>query len=202
MFFRKERRIRSLGRESIEPEEIFFDSYFASQGSGYDQENRIELPITPWVIRSAFLIVLSVPLFLFGYTAFLHVTDGQLYQSLARQNAEDIIPIYAARGNIYDRNGEIIATNISVFDIEFHPPDFIGEDSDMERIATLIAAVSGESADLLVNKMHTARDREFARVQLATRLTGEDIASLQDVLQSVRGFVFRERTARIYPEGE
>jgi len=68
MFFRKERRVRSLGKESIEPEEIFFDSHFASQSSGYDQEKRMELPIAPWVIRSAFILAphrveLSLPHF-------------------------------------------------------------------------------------------------------------------------------------------
>ena len=41
----KGRRLRASKNKPIELEEIFFDSYFASQESGYEHEKKIEVPI-------------------------------------------------------------------------------------------------------------------------------------------------------------
>ena len=64
-------------------------------------------------------IVISVLLIIRLF--YLQIIRNEHYDSLARNNKEQIIPIDAYRGEIFDRNGVIVAENIKVYTMSIIP---------------------------------------------------------------------------------
>lgn len=73
-------------------------------------------------LRDRRLIIYTVFLFIFGFLFFnlyeLTVKDGEMYQELSVNKRLKMIPIVAKRGEIYDRNGNILAGNIPAYTVQ------------------------------------------------------------------------------------
>ena len=65
----------------------------------------------------AVFIVFSVSLFYLNHIYKIQITDHQLYTLKAEDNRIRIRPIEPIRGNIFDRNGNILAESYDTFDI-------------------------------------------------------------------------------------
>ncbi len=95
----------------IAPDEIFIDSSNIPEFNTSQFEGRLERPIT----RSTLYILV-----LFGFAVFavfivragiMQVGSGDLYSNRSQNNILRQIPIFAGRGVIYDRTGQILAWN-------------------------------------------------------------------------------------------
>ena len=68
-----------------------------------------------------FIISVLVTTLLLLRLFYLQILQNEHYDSLARNNKEQIIPIDAYRGEIYDRNGIIVAENIKTYTMYMIP---------------------------------------------------------------------------------
>ena len=68
-----------------------------------------------------FIISVLVTTLLLLRLFYLQIIENEHYDSLARNNKEQIIPIDAYRGEIYDRNGIIVAENIKSYTMYMIP---------------------------------------------------------------------------------
>ena len=69
--------------------------------------------------RSFFLLLTKLSLFsVISYRLFdIQITNSSKYKTLSKNNQIDLEIILPLRGEIFDRNKKIIATNLKVFDI-------------------------------------------------------------------------------------
>lgn len=99
----------------LTPDEILVDAHNLPKYDEQQFEGRIERPIT----RSTFWffsVACSIIFLIFLVRIFwLGVVQGDYYAEKSKNNSLDFIPIFAERGNIYDRLGKELAWTNQVF---------------------------------------------------------------------------------------
>jgi penicillin-binding protein 2 len=102
----------------VEPDEIFLDAKNLPDFDTQQFEGQLERPIerTSVVVLGIAFAVISI---LFASRLWtLQVADGSTYAKQSQNNSLSREPIFSARGNIYDRNGVLLAWNDTKTDDE------------------------------------------------------------------------------------
>ncbi|MBT3336886.1 MAG: penicillin-binding protein 2 [Anaerolineae bacterium] len=132
------------------------------------------------------------------------------FRDLVQRNKGWVETVFPARGEIYDRNGNLIAGNQTVFEIgvtleQVENPQSIAEtlttilDADYVNILDKINNVTEEQIYvMLVDYVSVEDAQEIERIKLA--LEEENAEKTGEGLRSLAGLHFREHLARSYPE--
>lgn len=105
------RRARKAASYEIDPEDVFLDSENLSSLDVDQMEGQLERPIGPHIFYGAIALTLLLTLG-FSYRLFsMQIIEGESYQEKSDNNHLRKIPLFALRGTISDRNGEILAWN-------------------------------------------------------------------------------------------
>ena len=109
------RRAKKAISHEMDPEDVFLDSQNLSSLNLDQMEGQLERPLG----KHIFYIVLAVSFLIvagFSYRLFaMQVVNGYDYKEMADNNRLKKIPVFALRGTITDRNGELLAWN-SLYD--------------------------------------------------------------------------------------
>jgi penicillin-binding protein 2 len=104
-------RARKAASHEIDPEDVFLDSQNLSSLNIDQMEGHFERPISKTVFY-AFLVGIFFFLGSYGYRLYgMQISDGALYATKADGNHLKRIPLFALRGTISDRNGQLLAWN-------------------------------------------------------------------------------------------
>jgi len=106
MFFLNKRRARGF---DLSPDEIFIDSSNLPDHDKQQFEGQLEKPINRRTFYGLGIFCLLIFLIFFARVFSLGVISGQEYASRSLNNSLDLVPIFAERGNIYDRLGTALA---------------------------------------------------------------------------------------------
>jgi len=120
-------RSKKVGRKSqkeIEPQEIFLD-----------QLAKLEVPLSKKILKGILLFFIILIFVLFAKTFQFQILENKKYSILANENKFIFHSIIAARGVIYDSQGEQLVFNESSFDLILNK-DKLPED-ELERIRVL-----------------------------------------------------------------
>ena len=154
-------------------------------------------------LRLRLVIAMTLVLLAFGVLVarfvYLQVYRYDDFHAQAEDNRIALVPAPPGRGLIFDRNGVLLAENVSAYTLEIAP-------KRAARLEETIAALSG-----IVEI--TARDRQRFRrlledsrstdsVPLKVRLTDEEVARLAVQRFRFPGVEIRARLFRNYPLGE
>jgi len=91
-----------------------------------------------------FLAVMIVLFVVFAARLFfLQVIQGKYYLVLANTNRTQVISIPSSRGVIYDRNGVILARNVSSYNITITPADLPDDLSEVQAIFRTLSDLTG-----------------------------------------------------------
>ncbi len=105
------RRARKAASHEIDPEDVFLDSQNISALNLDQMEGHLERPLGKHIFYFAILAtVLLVGGFSYRLFA-MQVIEGDFYKEKADNNHLKKLPLFALRGTIADRNGEILAWN-------------------------------------------------------------------------------------------
>lgn len=105
------RRTKKSSSHEIDPEDVFLDSQNLSSLNIDQMEGHFERPIGRHVFYF-FLIGILLLLGSYTYRLFsMQITQGSIYAEKADNNHLKRLPIFALRGTISDRNGELLAWN-------------------------------------------------------------------------------------------
>ncbi len=85
---------------------------------------------------------------------FLQIHHGEKYQAKAENNRVRVLDIVPPRGNILDRNGEIIVSNRPSFNIVWSKEDAPDPDEVIQRIAE----ITGDDIDVYLKRMRESAD--------------------------------------------
>lgn len=105
------RQARRLASHEISPEDVFLDSQNLSKMDLNQMEGQLERPLGRHVF---YLSVVLIVLLVGGFTVRLfgmQIVEGKSYAEKADRNHLRSTPIFALRGTIADRNGELLAWN-------------------------------------------------------------------------------------------
>ena len=105
------RRARIEASHEIDPEDVFLDSQNLSKLNINQMEGHLERPLSRNVFYFSVTFVFIV-MFGFIYRLFnMQIVNGDFYTEKANNNHLKTTPIFALRGTISDRNGDLLAWN-------------------------------------------------------------------------------------------
>ena len=97
--------------KDLYPDEVFLDSSNLPEFNIHQFEGRIEKPIGKNIIQITFALFSLLVVIFFVQVTRLQVVKGQNYFEISENNHLQLIPIFADRGVIYDRNKVSLAWN-------------------------------------------------------------------------------------------
>ena len=144
--------------------------------------------------RLLVLAVLITFLFVavFGRLVYLQMIDGRRLQVLALDQWMRDVPLQAERGEIFDRNGVVLADSRTVYNIYARPISIVNREQTARALASVLHL-----------DYQTTLDKISARRSEVTIARGVDRNIMYALLLSgVTGIYFSQNIQRVYPFGD
>lgn len=146
-------------------------------------------------IRFFFLLILCISIIIVMRVFYIQVFEYDKLSSLAESLWSRKLPIGADRGEIYDRNGNVLATNLTTTSLVLIPNQI----SNKEEVARSLSDVLGSDyEDMLA---HVSKKTSIERVHPEGRQLSYDIASQIEALEYDGVYLVKE-SKRYYPYGD
>lgn len=151
-----------------------------------------------YVFYSIFIFIVMV----FMYQLFKIQLVSDKYYNLAIQNTSDKITLYPSRGNIYDRNGKLMAYNAAVLDLIVFPKK-LGEDFDKLALCDLLEMDTVDfNARFKKAKKAASRRRKdnsfTGSAVFLSALSPKVLSNLQEEIYRFPGFLLEIKSDRRY----
>ena len=150
------------------------------------------------------LILLGISLALFcgigSRLAYLQLTQGSENQRKAADNRTRIIPKPPIRGNIFDRNGKVLATTRLSHWAYIWPK--AQKQEDWQEIRSLLANILETSPEEIQKRVETAGINYPSLIPLAKNLTPAQITAIEEYRPQLKWVETDITKIRYYPEGE
>ena len=142
------------------------------------------------------LAFVPVALRLYG----LMVTEYDHYAGLARSNQSRTTKVPADRGDILDRNMNILATNTSVENVYLDPHELKQSRADVEAIADFLGGVLEKDPGWIARQ---AEDRTMRYKQVGSRIEEDKASRIRAYINenNISGVHLEPSARRIYPFG-
>ncbi|MDE2056214.1 MAG: penicillin-binding protein 2 [Betaproteobacteria bacterium] len=160
------------------------------QQERWDFQFRIKILVG---VIAVLCLVLLIRLF------WLQVVSYGYYHTLAEANRISIVPVVPNRGNIFDRNGVILANNTPTYTLEINPKESAPVDQVIEQLSHIISITPSDKK--LFHKLNE-ESHGLAPVAIRSRLTEEEIARFSVHRYAFPGVNVESRLIRNYPLAE
>lgn len=122
------------------------------------------------------------------------IVQGEGYRELWSTQAMDFISIPAERGNIYDQNGMLLASNRVNYKVAVDPLS-LSNDGDIDAIASVLASHTSRQASYYRNRIRNAGNgSQYVVLERNIPVPAyEELAELQ-----LRGIILEEEYRRVY----
>jgi len=159
-------------------------------------------------LKSRSLLLLGAVIFLIGTILggrllFLGVGKGQAYTKRADINLNRVDRAPAPRGEIYSREGVVLADNKAVFSAKLDVKEFLYKPEEQAEILSGVEKVLGlGSEDIwsLINEKNTDLDLRIEPVILVEDLGQDELLALKSA--KIPAIEIEESYKRFYPQGE
>jgi penicillin-binding protein 2 len=156
------------------------------------QQFRMRIGVAGAVVAACLLILVA-------RFAWLQVVRHDQLRLQAEENRIQLVPIAPTRGLIVDRNGVVIAENVSAFTLELQPSRIDDLEQTIDQIARLVE-ITVKDRRRFRRLYEDAKSAES--IPLKTRLNDEEVATLAAHRFHLPGVEVRARLFRSYPLGE
>ena len=130
---------------------------------------------------------------------YLQVYQADQFKMLADENRISTRLIIPQRGIIYDRNGEILATNEQNFQVMIVAEQTANVQDTLDALKKIMPLSPDEEKRV---KRDLKRNRSFVPVKIMDNLTWEEVAKVQLNIEDLPGIYIEEGLNRYYPYGE
>ncbi|HKA28615.1 MAG TPA: penicillin-binding transpeptidase domain-containing protein, partial [Candidatus Binatia bacterium] len=128
----------------------------------------------------------------------LQVVQGPEMRSLSEHNRIRLVRVPAARGVVYDRNGELLIDNRASFDVVFVPEDARGNPGVLHTLAARL----NEAESAVVERLRAPSKRPpYAGIVVARDLDWSGVVALETHQLELPGVSVRVGPRRFYPYG-
>ena len=122
----------------------------------------------------------------------LQILESSRYSEIVKRQSSGTVPIPASRGIIYDRNGKVVANNITRHSLYAYPRDA----SELNRVAAYVERLFDLKAGTARNRFGLA----VKRFRWIKRMLDDDLAA-KIAADAPAGLSLRKETQRDYPYG-
>lgn len=130
----------------------------------------------------------------------LQIDDFKSYTTQSNDNCIQILPVPPPRGLIYDRNGHVLAKNITVYNLDVIPDKVINPKETIQRLQKYMALTPDQ-----IKKFYTLTSswhRRFSEKDFLTDLTDKQVAEFSVHEYEFPGLSIEAGLKRYYPYGE
>lgn len=142
------------------------------------------------------LALILVFLSIGGRLAYVQVVRGEHFSELAQMNRIRIIPLTAPRGNIYDRDGRLLATNRPSFTVSIMELEEEHTDTTVRELARILEVPEDE-----IRAKIDKHPRPFEPVRIATDISPEVHTRIIEDRDNLPGVVIEVLPVRDYVGG-
>ena len=155
------------------------------------------------VLINRSLIIAAGKMFLFlviiARLYYLQVYQADQYKTLADENRISTRLLIPPRGIIYDRNGEMLATNRQNFQAMIVAEQAPNVQQTLDAFKKIMPLSEAEEERI---KKDLKRNRSFVPIKIKENLTWEEVARIQLNASDLPGIIIDEGLSRYYPYGE
>lgn len=144
------------------------------------------------------VLLVGLTLVLLIRTWYLQVYSYQRFEVLSKDNRVRLVPVPPVRGQIFDRNGKVLAENIPVFTLEILPLEVEGLNELLDELTKLIQ-ISPDAVEKLKTQVRVRPD--FEKQILKVNLSEEEVARFVVNQHRLNGAYVQARLQRYYPYG-
>lgn len=130
---------------------------------------------------------------------YLQVYQADRYKMLADENRISTRLLIPPRGIIYDRNGEMLATNRQNFQAMIVAEQTPNVQETLNAFKKIMPLSEAEEERV---KKDLKRNRSFVPIKIKENLTWEEVAKIQLNAPELPGIIIDEGLSRYYPYGE
>lgn len=146
-------------------------------------------------LRFFMMIALLVMLLLVARLAWLQIYRHDYYFARAEDNRIRELPVTAARGEIYDRHGELLAGSrpgftVSLLDFPKH---------DRPEVIRFLSELLEMEEGLIQRRIAAQRYRTFAPIRLKNDVSAEVVAKIRERQLELPGVIIETEPVRRYP---
>lgn len=153
-------------------------------------------PIRPFVVMSIVTLLMGV---CGARLAQLQVVEGEDYRQRAEDNRIRLIPIPAARGNLVDRKGRLMAANRLARAVYLWPRE--QKPDQWKETAKKLSPLIDVSPEDIVNKINETGYASGMPVRIAQKIDPQAFVTIAEAMADVPGIEVRAESSRYYPEG-
>lgn len=162
-----------------------------------DYLREVELFTQRLILLSSLILILSTLLIV--RLAYLQIHQHSLYTTLSTQNLLNIVAIEPNRGLIYDRNGQLLAANKTVYSLVLIPGLINHLDQTLKQLQQFIP-INDEDIKAF-NRLKRQRHR-FSAVPLLDNVSEADVATFYSHQFLFKGVSIQAHLMRYYPMGQ
>lgn len=159
----------------------------------------LELARLRWRLVFAIVFVLALFGALAGRFMWLQIYRHAEFHAQAEDNRIAVVPVPPARGLIYDRNGVLLAENVSAYTLELAPRQIANLEQTIDELAQVIE-IGPRERRRFKRLYDDTKNSEW--LPLKTRLTDEEVAKIAANRYRFEGVDVKARLFRNYPLGE
>ena len=151
--------------------------------------------------RSFFLLLTKLGLFsAISYRLFdIQITNSSKYKTLSKNNQINVEILYPVRGIIKDRKGNIIASNLKVFDLYIIPEQTKNLNKALNDLSNFID-LDFKTKRKIINLSKTVK--KFEKIKVLENLDWKTLEMLETNKNYLEGISLVEDFQRIYPQNE
>ena len=130
----------------------------------------------------------------------LMIVNYDYYADLALRNQSRTTPVAPERGIIYDRNMNVLATNVNVETVYLNPNELKQSGADITELSQVLGALLDKEPSWIEEK---ARDLTRRYQQIGTQVDGETADAIRNYIREaeIAGIHLEPATQRSYPYG-
>lgn len=162
------------------------------------QDSQVLSPAEMKSRREVFLIaIVSVAIILLAQLVNLQIVKGERYRKLSQENYLRITPIPAPRGNIVDRDGNVLVTSRPSYSVYYWYLDEEKAAETLPRLSTLL----GLRIEDIQKKIQQYQGRYFEPVPIARDISPEKYTAIVEDAPNLPGVFIEPEPIRYYPGG-
>lgn len=144
-----------------------------------------------------FGLIIFIFLILLVKFFYLQVAQFDLYSSLSKNNSIKVIPIPPIRGQILDRNGEILAENKLIYTLEINPEQKLDINELKNRLIDIVEITKN---DIRKYKKILKESHYLSTVPIKTNLTNTQVAKFVANQYKYPNIILEHKFSRSYPK--
>lgn len=143
------------------------------------------------------LVIIVFLLTIVGDLFYLQVIRGNFYFNLSQNNSIRVIPLEGRRGQIFDRNGELLAGSRIAYNVMITPQDI----KDLDELLVFLSGVLKTDKSRLMDQYKRNKTAPFAPVVIDEDVSKASAILIEENKYKFPSLIVQESFRRVYPKG-